>query len=328
MQHPEKEVGTYLSKKFTIKENRKWGGNVGVNELQRKRASRDCLNTFSIVGHDPENGEWGVAVASKFLAAGAVVPFAKAGAGAIATQSWANTEYGTRGLELLASGLSAEQVLQKLIEEDPDRAVRQVGIVDAQGNGATFTGDECHSWAGGVTGPHFACQGNILVDEKTVQAMAESFQNEKGTLAERLLSALLAGDRAGGDSRGKQSAALLVVKEGAGYGGFSDKYIDLRVDDHVDPVVELMRLHRLHTLYFRKPDPQDILQIDQELKQKLTDYLIQLGYLSKDGHAKVTDEDFHEALKNYQLIENFDERILEPGQIDRQVLEFMEEQIK
>lgn len=206
--------------------------------------------TFSIVGFDPETKEWGVAVQSKFVAVGAVCPWAKAGVGAISTQSYANTSFGPRGLELLAAGKSAQEVLDILLASDPGREKRQVGIVDSRGNAATFTGSECHDWAGGVTGENYTAQGNILVSEKTVQAMARTFETSEGPLAERLLAALEAGQNAGGDARGQQAAALLVVQEGAGYGGFNDVKIDLRVDDHPTPITELQRIYQVHRAVF------------------------------------------------------------------------------
>lgn len=279
------------------------------------------LNTFSIVGYDPETGELGVAVASKFLAVGALAPYAKARVGAIATQSWVNLEYGSKGLELLAEGLSPDEVLAKLVETDEGRELRQVGIVDAKGRSVTYSGNECYSWAGGIAGPNFACQGNILVDENTVKAMAEAFQTAQGDLADRLLQALLAGQEAGGDSRGKQSAALLVVKEGGGYGGYNDRYLDLRVDDHTDSVRELLRLLDLHKLYFKKSDPQDILPIEGTVKDELIGLLTELNYLELG--KEVTEQSLQDALQSFQLIENFDERIQEAGFIDRRVLEFM-----
>ncbi|MEN3001107.1 MAG: DUF1028 domain-containing protein [Armatimonadota bacterium] len=198
--------------------------------------------TFSIVAYDPATGDLGVAVASKFLAVGSVVPFARAGVGVIATQAFANTTYGPRGLELLQRGLSPEAVIRRLTREDPQREQRQVGIVDAKGRAATYTGKSCIRWAGGITGKSFAAQGNILTGEAVVKAMADAFQQARGELAQRLLDALEAGEKAGGDARGKQSAALLVVRKGGGYAGFDDRYIDLRVDDHKDPIPELRRL--------------------------------------------------------------------------------------
>jgi uncharacterized Ntn-hydrolase superfamily protein len=200
------------------------------------------LATFSIVGFDPETGDLGVAVASKFLAVGSVVPWAEAGVGAIATQAYANVTYGPEGLDLMDSGKDANQALDLLLKGDEDRQERQVGIVDAAGRSATFTGKDCNAWAGGKAGKFYACQGNILVGEETVEAMADAFQQAEGELAERLLAALRAGEEAGGDSRGKQSAAILVVREGGGYLGLNDRYVDLRVDDHTDPVGKLARL--------------------------------------------------------------------------------------
>lgn len=205
--------------------------------------------TFSIVGFDPETRELGIAVASRFLAVGAVVPWAKAGVGAVATQAYANTTYGPEGLELLASGLDAHEVLDRLISKDTDRERRQIGLVDASGASATFTGKDCIPWAGGKAGKYYACQGNILVDGTTVTAMASAFERTEGALAVRLVKALKAGENAGGDSRGKQSAALLVVKEGGGYLGLNDIYIDLRVDDHAAPIDELERLVSIQLSY-------------------------------------------------------------------------------
>jgi len=205
-------------------------------------ASPEPVATFSIVGCDPATGEVGVAVQSRFFAVGAVVPWARAGVGAIATQAFANTTYGPRGLELLAEDDAPADVLGKLLADDDDRAQRQVGIVDADGRAAAHTGSECLEWAGHETGEHFSAQGNILVGEATVRAMADAFRTTGGMLGERLLSALEAGQAAGGDSRGQQSAAILVVKEGGGYAGFDDRYCDLRVDDHPEPIRELRRL--------------------------------------------------------------------------------------
>lgn len=208
--------------------------------------TQNIVATFSIVGYDPRTKEWGIAVQSKFLAVGAVVPWARANVGAIATQSYANTKYGPDGLELLAQGKSAQEVLEILIEGDPEYRVRQVGIVDSLGNAATFTGEKCHDWAGGVTGEYYAAQGNILVSEATVQAMAQTFESTEGELAHRLLEALDAGQAAGGDSRGQQSAAILVVQDRAGYRGYNDVKVDLRVDEHEQPITELKRIFSVH----------------------------------------------------------------------------------
>lgn len=278
--------------------------------------------TFSIVGYDPETEELGIAVQSKFLSVGAVVPWAKAGVGVIATQAYANTSFGPMGLELLASGKSARETMDILIKGDPERKERQVGIVDAKGQAATYTGENCYEWAGGIDGMNFAAQGNILVSEKTVQALAETFENSEGSLAERLLKALDAGQKAGGDSRGKQSAALLVVKENGGYGGYNDRYIDLRVDDHPEPIKELFRIYHLQQLYFSKTKAENILPVEGDVKSEVTIQLKRLGYLKDESEEALFD-----ALTVYLHTENFEEREQPRGKIDREVLEFMIEQL-
>jgi uncharacterized Ntn-hydrolase superfamily protein len=279
--------------------------------------------TFSIVGYDPQEKEWGIAVQSKFLGVGAVVPFAKAGVGAVATQSYANTAYGPQALELLAQGKSVEEVMELITKDDPDKEMRQVGLIDAEGNPATFTGTYCYDWAGGVTGKHFAAQGNILVDENTVKAMAETFESMEGSLAHRLLQALNAGQQAGGDSRGQQSAALLVVKEKGGYGGYNDRYIDLRVDDHPEPITELIRIYGLQQLYFAKSKPENVVAIEGEVKETVVQHLKRLDYIK---NIPSDDEELHKALTSYIHTENFEEREQEKGKIDLEVLEFMKNQ--
>ena len=209
----------------------------------RSVAAPPSPSTFSIVAADPEAGEVGVAVASRFFSVGSVVPFAKAGVGAVATQSFANTTYGPRGLELLERGVTAEEVVRVLTRADDGREQRQLGVVAANGVAATYSGSKCNAWAGGRTGPNYAVQGNILAGEAVVAAMEKAFADTKGkTLAERLYAAIVAGDAAGGDARGRQSMALLVARAKGGYGGFTDRAIDLRVDDHADPIVEMGRL--------------------------------------------------------------------------------------
>lgn len=208
------------------------------------RAS-EWVATFSIVGFDPDTGDLGIAVQSKFFAVGAVVPWARAGVGAVATQSFANTAFGPDGLELLVSGETAESTLAQLINDDPDKELRQLGIIDAQGRAATFTGEACLPWADGRTGKHFAVQGNILAGPGVITAMADTFETTAGDLGSRLLAALAAGQAAGGDARGRQSAALVVVRAGGGYGGHDDRYVDLRVDDNATPIRELRRLFHI-----------------------------------------------------------------------------------
>lgn len=207
--------------------------------------------TFSIVAYDSVAEEWGVAVQSKFLAVGAVVPWARAGIGAIATQAWGNTTYGPEGLALLEMGIPAKKAIEVLISKDKNRDQRQLGVVDAKGQAAAWTGDKCFNWAGHIAGEGFCVQGNILVGEEVIRKMAEAFQTTEGTLSRRLIAALHAGQGAGGDSRGRQSAALLVVCEGGGYSGYNDRFIDLRVDDHPDPIRELERIYDLHEQVFQ-----------------------------------------------------------------------------
>ena len=257
--------------------------------------------TFSIVAYDLEEETWGVAVASKFPAVGAVVPWAQAAVGAVATQSFANTSFGPRGLALMATGLSAQDALERLLEDDPDKELRQVGLVDAKGGSATFSGTGCFAWAGGVSGKSYAIQGNILAGEYVVPAMEETFLKTQGNLPARLHTALLAGDRAGGDKRGRQSAAIYVVKAKAGYGGYLDRWLDYRVDDHEDPVPRLGELLDMHELYFGKSKVDERLEITDTIREQVNEILVQQGYL-KDGKSFV--EVFNEFIGN----ENFEER--------------------
>jgi uncharacterized Ntn-hydrolase superfamily protein len=283
-------------------------------------------STFSLVAYDPANGDLGIAVASKFLAVGSVVPWAQAGVGAVATQSWANTAYGPHGLELLAQGMSPEQVGNALTVMDAQAAQRQFGIVDAQGRAYTFSGSECSAWAGGRTGKNFAAQGNILVGAAVVDALAETFERASGSLAERLLNALAAGQAAGGDARGQESAALLVVRAHGGYGGFNDRYIDLRVDDHPTPIDELKRLLDLHFLYLDKSDPNDLLAIDETIARELQ------GIMAKRGHAVqvngVWDDASQKAFRKFGGVENLEERLQDGPFIDTVVLKFLRERFK
>lgn len=281
---------------------------------------KKLVATFSIAAFDPETDSLGVAVQSKFLAVGAVVPWAKAGAGAVATQAMANYNYGPRGLELLSQGKEANETVEALVSADEGREHRQIGVVDAEGRAATFTGSECFEWAGGVTGEHYAAQGNILVGRETVEAMAGTFEKADGDLAARLLSALDAGQAAGGDRRGRQSAALLVVREGGGYGGDNDRVVDLRVDDHPEPIAELVRIRELHTLYFGETEPEDIVAVDGDVRGEVVASLRRLGYI---GAGDPDEEALHGALRAFIGTENFEEREQERGYLDRAVLEFM-----
>ena len=271
--------------------------------------------TFSIVARSGDGDRWGIAVASKFLAAGAVVPGVLAPLGAIATQSFANLRYLPDGFALLAEGRSAQGALDALIAADDGRDQRQAGIVDGQGGAATFTGADCMSWAGGVTGPGYAIQGNILTGPEVVAAMEAAFiaSDTAEPLAHRLHAALLAGDRAGGDSRGRQSAAILVGGVGAGYGGGSDIAVDLRVDDHHDPVVELGRLLGIHDLLFGKPT--ESWPLEAQTADRLRRALDALGY---------DDPDLERALERAAGVENLEERLV-PGAVDPVVLAYLED---
>ncbi len=269
--------------------------------------------TFSIVARSADGTQWGVAVASKFLAAGAVVPAARAGVGAVATQSFVNLRYLPDGLALLADGVSAPDVVARLTDPDELREQRQVGVVDAEGGGAAFTGAECIPWAGSASGPDYTAQGNCLVGPEVVQAMERAFLASGDTeqLSHRLLAALRAGDAAGGDRRGRQSAALLVVQEGGGYGGGSDVLVDLRADDHTAPIDELVRLLALHELYFGKPDPADLQPLIGDLAGEVDLLLTGLGYSG--------DLPLDERLFDWMGWENYEERHV-PGHIDVVVL--------
>lgn len=284
-------------------------------------------STFSIVAHDPTEPAWGIAVASKFLAVGAVVPWARAGAGAVATQSYARVSFGPDGLSLMEQGRSAQDTLQTLLAADPEREHRQVGMVDVSGGAAAFTGSACHDWAGHRVGEGFTCQGNILAGARVVEAMAETFQSASGELAERLLAALLAGDDAGGDRRGKQSAAVLVVRSSGGYGGDNDRYLDLRVDDHPDPVPELRRLVGVHHLFFQPSRPDDQLPITEDTAREIQGWLRRLGYLRQDVSG-LWDDTSKRAFRELVGVENLEERWNpdgNPDMIDRVALEYLRE---
>jgi uncharacterized Ntn-hydrolase superfamily protein len=274
-------------------------------------ARNKVVATYSIVACDLDADQWGVAVQSKFLAVGSVVPWAEPHVGAIATQSYANPRYGPDGLALLREGRSAEEVVELLTAADDGRAERQVGVVDAQGRAATFTGDACHDWAGGRTGNGYAAQGNILVSRETVDALAVTFeQNGHLSLAERLVECLAAAQVAGGDRRGQQSASLLIVEQDAGYANLSDVAVDLRVDDHELPIGELRRLYGLHNELFGITPAEDWLTVDETLSAELRDRLDRLGY----------DGDLVRAFNDWAGKENLEERVDGVERIDPVVL--------
>jgi uncharacterized Ntn-hydrolase superfamily protein len=271
------------------------------------------IATYSLVACDLERGEWGVGVQSKFLAVGSVVPWAEAEVGAVATQALANVGYGPEGLVLLRRGASAEEVVARLTEADAGRDDRQLGVVDGEGRAATFTGSACLDWAGGRTGPGYAAQGNILVSEETVGGLAGGFEGSAGRpLAERLLEGLAAAQLAGGDRRGQQSAALLVVRREGGYGGMTDVAVDLRVDDHSEPVAELKRLYGEHELLFGQTPEEEWVEVDGELAEEIRVRLADLGY---------ADESLQRAFDAWVGTANLEERVKGVDRIDPVVLE-------
>jgi uncharacterized Ntn-hydrolase superfamily protein len=271
----------------------------------------EIVSTYSIVAVDLEAGQWGVAVQSKFLAVGSVVPWAEPHVGAVATQAYANPRYGPEGLALLREGHSAQDAVDRLIQADEGRDHRQLGVVDAKGRAATYTGKECMDWAGGRVGEGYAAQGNILVSAETVDALAETFEESTGPLAERLIDCLAAAQAAGGDSRGQQSSALLIVEKDGGYAQMSDVVVELRVEDHERPIEELRRIYVLHDEIFGVTPRDKWLDVDDALAAELRDRLAKLGY----------DGELSEAFPSWAGKENFEDRVDGTEQIDPVVLE-------
>jgi uncharacterized Ntn-hydrolase superfamily protein len=285
--------------------------------MQRARP----VSTFSIVARDELTGALGVAVQSKFFGVGAVVSWARAGVGAIATQAHANVSYGERALALLQAGWNAQQTIDYLTASDPDRDVRQFGIVDRHGNAANFTGPDCMPWAGGASGVGYCVQGNILVSQDTTDAMAHAYETTTGPFADRLITALEAGQIAGGDSRGQQSAAIYIVRERAGYGGGSDRLLDLHVEDHPAPIDELRRLYELHGVFFNTDDVE-LIRVDDVLIERIADQLERLGY-----HPGGMDwMQVNAALEVWAGNENLEERLRDDDRIDAIVLSFLDRQ--
>ncbi|OLD79465.1 MAG: hypothetical protein AUI33_02670 [Ignavibacteria bacterium 13_1_40CM_2_61_4] len=298
-------------------------------------------HTYSIVAYDSATGDLGVAVQSKFPNVGGIVPWARSGVGAVATQSLGNTDYGENGLALMALGTSAPEALRVVMRGDSRPAQRQVGMVDARGNAASWTGDSCFDWAGGrvggqavgrlggkgelIAGRTFAAQANIMVSDQTVKNMAETFQRATGSLADRLLAALVAGQAGGGDRRGMESAALLVVRKNGGYLGLNDRYIDIRVYDDTNPLRELARLYRLHQLYFFTSRPEDLVPITPAIVRQLEPILLREppGQPDKwlDAPQGAANQKFLNALANFMYWENYDVRVRMDGKIDRVVLD-------
>lgn len=287
------------------------------------------LNTFSMVAYDPDEQSFGVAVASKFLAAAAVVSWAKAGVGAVATQSHAKISFGPDGLALMAQGKSAQETLDLLLANDPARERRQVGLVDARGGTAAYTGTQCSPFAGHRTGTNFAVQGNILAGAQVLDAMVEAYQGASGELADRLVAALQAAEAAGGDRRGKQSAGVLVVKPNGGYGGDNDRYLDLRVDDDSDPIAKLAELVKIHHLYFGTPHPEDQLPITEDLARELQTIMQRHGFYSGEINGKWDTPSIH-AFWDLISNENLEERWQmdrQPDKLDRVALEYLRERL-
>lgn len=278
------------------------------------------IATFSIVAFDPGREEWGVAVQSKFLAAASVVSWAQAKAGAVATQANANLSYGPDGLSMMATGMGADEVVNALTTTDEDAAIRQVGVVDQAGNAAAFTGSECNAWAGHIVGQGYACQGNILIPG-TVEAMATRFEEVRqgdGELADWLVAALAAGQEAGGDSRGRQAAGVLVVKENGGYGNKTDRYLDLRVDDDPYPIRKLSSLLELHHLFFGEVNPEDLVPL-ADVADRLQAILLRSG----DYEGKISgrfDVVTRKALINLVGRENMEDRWNGEGDVIDQVV--------
>jgi uncharacterized Ntn-hydrolase superfamily protein len=283
------------------------------------------FGTFSIVAHDPESGSWGVAVQSKFISVGSVVPWAEAGAGAIATQAMANVAYGTVGLKLLRGGTPATEVVRKLTEADAEKDHRQLGVVDSLGNAAAFTGKKCMDWAGHEVGDGFACQGNILFGPAVVRGMARAYETTPGDIADRLLAALAAGQREGGDRRGMQSAALYIVRKEGGYGGGTDRWVDLRVDDHATPIEELKRVFKLYDMtMLSREDPATLLPIEGEVAKGLQHDLSILGYYT--GHFTGTwDEVSQAAFGRFLGEHNFENKQREDGKVWPTIVVYLRE---
>lgn len=284
------------------------------------------MMTFSIIGYDPQTGDFGVAVQSKFISVGAVVPWAEANVGAVATQSFCNTTFGPRGLKLMKEGYSAQEVLKELLKDDEEKESRQVALINKDG-AAAFTGKECFYWAGQIIGKNYSVQGNILTKKETIEAMAKAFEETIGDLADKLIAALLAADKEGlGDARGKQSASLLVVRDKGGYGGFTDRYIDIRVDEHEEPIKELARVLSIYDMTFlRKEDKSSHYKIEGDIAFKIKEILVELKYLKSDQMSKDDQWDENEkvALENWIGMNNFENKHTDPNRIYNSVYQYM-----
>jgi len=272
-------------------------------------------STFSIVAFDPKTKDLGVAVESKFVSVGSVVPFAATGVGAVATQSYANTAYGPKALAMMKRGMAPKDVLKKLIAADKDSAQRQVGIVDARGRAASYTGKGCFAWAGHLVGATYACQGNLLAGEEVVKSMSRAFDVTGGDLPVRMLAALSAGQRAGGDRRGQQSAALLVAREDGGYGGFNDRWIDIRVDDHPQPIEELIRIFNIYDVtLLNREDPKDVVRLTPEIVREVQAGLSKLGMYRGPPNGR-WDTKTKAAFQAWAELSNFENKVRKDDRI-------------
>ncbi len=280
-------------------------------------------STYSLAARDPQNGDFGIVVQSKFPAVGVMVPWAKADIGAVATQAWANTSYGPRGLELLRKGKSVSETLRILLSDDDNAEHRQVGIVDAKGNAIAHTGDECMEWAGHLTGNGFTCQGNILTGEAVIVSMVEAYEQTEGDLIDKLFASLKAGQAAGGDRRGMQSAAILVVREKGGYEGGTDRYVDVRVDDHQDPIKELERVFGVYDMtLLSREDPSRLLPIEGDIALKIQQALQAHGFLEEIVECQFPNSAVA-ALREWTNINNFENKWRDDGKIWKSVFDYL-----
>ena len=277
--------------------------------------SRPHPATFSIVARDPKTKDLGVAVESKFVAVGSVVPWAQSGVGAVATQSYANPAYAPKALALMRRGIAPKDVVKRLVEKDKDAAQRQVGLVDTRGRAAAFTGKECFNWAGHVVGKGYAIQGNILAGEDVIKSMARAYESTDGDLPVRLLAALSAGQRAGGDRRGQQSAALLIVREDGGYGGFNDRWVDVRVDDHPAPIEELIRIFNIYDVtLLSRDDPKDVVELTRDVVREIQSGLARLGFYEGPTSGKF-DTKTKAAFKAWVEVNNYENKLRRDGKL-------------
>jgi len=277
--------------------------------------SRPHPATFSIVARDPKTKDLGVAVESKFVAVGSVVPWAQSGVGAVATQSYANPAYAPKALALMRRGIAPKDVVKRLVEKDKDAAQRQLGLVDARGRAAAFTGKECFDWAGHVVGKGYAIQGNILAGEDVIKSMARAYESTDGDLPVRLLAALSAGQRAGGDRRGQQSASLLIVREDGGYGGFNDRWVDVRVDDHPAPIEELIRIFNIYDVtLLSRDDPKDVVELTRDVVREIQSGLARLGFYEGPTSGKF-DTKTKAAFKAWVEVNNYENKLRRDGKL-------------